>query len=121
MVRLRNEVSHRWQRRMVLRAWQQGEVDRDSVCDADFLLVEASKYHGYPADRPCPVCGQETLREVNWIHGDRLGRRTNTARKEDEIVRLVNEVGEVTVHLVEVCTVCRWNHLLETGTAEPGG
>ena len=120
MVRLRKEVSHRWERRMLLRAWRQGEVDRDSICDADFLLVEASKYHGYPAERACPVCEGETLREVNWIYGDRLGKRSNTARREEEIVRIVDEVGPVTVHLVEVCTRCRWNHLLETGTVEPG-
>lgn len=119
MALIRNEVSHRWEKRMLLRAWNEGKIERDAICDADFLLVEASKYHGYPAERPCPICEGDTLREVNWIYGENLGARANTARKETEIVRIVGEVGPVTVHLVEVCTRCRWNHLLASGAAEP--
>lgn len=128
MIAYRNLVSHRWARAMVLRQLDAGHLKRESVCDADFLLVTAAAYHGARQERPCPVCGGDELYEVRWIYGDTLGPRSGTARKEDEIARIVAELktqhvpkgkdGEVMVHLVEVCRGCRWNHLLTAAVAE---
>lgn len=128
MIAYRNEVSHRWTRAMTLRQLRAGHTRAADVCDADFLLVTAAKYHGYRVERPCPVCDREELWEVRWIYGDTLGNRSGTARKESEIAGIVAELdgvrvpkgkdGTVAVHLVEVCTACRWNHLLTTATAE---
>lgn len=128
MLNYRNEVSHRWTRAMTLRQVRAGYTPAADVCDADFLLVTAAKYHGYSVDRPCPICDRDALREVRWIYGDTLGSRSGTARKEAEIATIVAELegarvpkgkdGTVAVHLVEVCTKCRWNHLLTTGVAQ---
>lgn len=113
----RNEVSHEWERRDLLRRWRAGAVTRAEICDADFLLVTAATYHGRPADRPCPVCGSADLRVVQWIHGEQLGRMSGTARSDEEIDRIVATGKEATVHTVEVCPRCRWNHLLTAVTA----
>lgn len=113
----RNEVSHEWERRDLLRRWRAGAVTRAEICDADFLLVTAASHHGRPADRPCPVCGAEDLRVVRWIHGEQLGRMSGTARSDEEIDRIVATGKEATVHTVEVCPRCRWNHLLTAETA----
>lgn len=113
----RNEVSHRFARAELLRRWRAGEVSRDEVCDADFLLVTAAKYHGVPAGHVCPVCGSGDLRIVQWIHGEQLGRMAGTARSDEEIARIVASGREATVHTVEVCPRCRWNHLLTAVTA----
>lgn len=117
MIQYRYEVSHQWQRRTLLQRFRAGQVPREELCDADFLLVTAARFHGQRAGSPCPVCGAEELRVVRWVHGEDLGRRSGTARNEEEIAALVAERGEVTVHTVEVCPECRWNHLVSSATA----
>lgn len=117
MIHYRYEVSHQWQRRTLLQRFRSGQVPREELCDADFLLVTAARFHGRGAQRPCPVCGGDQLRVVRWVHGEELGRRSGTARNEEEIAALVRERGEVTVHTVEVCPECRWNHLVSSATA----
>lgn len=128
MITYRHEVSHRWTRARVLRQYEAGLVRAEDLCDADFLLVTAAKFHGVDVDRDCPVCRAPGLREVRWIYGDTLGPRSGTARSEEEIAAITKELagqrvphgkdGEVAVHLVEVCPTCRWNHLLSTAVAE---
>lgn len=59
------------------------------------------------------------MQEVKWVYGEKLGRRTGTARSQEEIERMVEEVGPITVHFVEVCPACKWNHLLKEVTAVP--
>ncbi|MBC3179714.1 DUF5318 family protein [Corynebacterium lujinxingii] len=112
------EVSHEWRRRHAIRELKAGRLLYDDVCDADFILRTAAEHHGIDAERDCPVCG-EALREVKWVYSEKLGRRTGTARSADEIDRMVQEVGPVTVHFVEVCHSCKWNHLLKEVTAVP--
>lgn len=113
-----NEVSHEWQRRTVLRQLQAGQLLYDDYCDADFLLRAAAEHHGEDSPRPCPVCGEQ-MRDVRWVYSERLGRRSGTARSEDEIARMVAEVGPITVHIVEACGHCKWNFLLKELTAAP--
>ncbi|MDY5785467.1 DUF5318 family protein [Corynebacterium sp.] len=112
------EISHELQRRATLQAYARDAVDKDFVCDADFLLRAAAQHHGVDSPRPCPIC-EKTMRVVAWVYGENLGRRSGTARSAEEIDALVAEVGSITVHQVEVCTHCRWNHLLKELTASP--
>ena len=93
MINYTHEVSHEWQRRVTLREYRAGRLGKDTVCDADFLLCAAAKHHGTDAPRPCPICGAEHLRVVKWVHSEHLGRRSGTARSDEEIARLVAEVG----------------------------
>lgn len=118
MIVYKHEVSHEWQRRTTLREFKEGQLLNDEVLDADFLLRTAAEIHGEPAGRPCPVCESDALRVVKWVHDEKLGRRTNTARSDEEIARLVGEVGPITVHFVEVCPRCRWNFLLKEVLAD---
>lgn len=93
---------------------------REDICDADFILVTASTFHGSPAGHPCPICGSEKLRSVEWIYGEDLGRMSGTARNLEEIDQIVQSFPEITVHTVEVCPECRWNFLLKARTAVAG-
>lgn len=118
MFHMIHTVSHEWERRAVLREFRAGKKLRDEVCDADFLLRAAGKHHGVEAARPCPICGG-IMRNILWVYGENLGRRSGSARSEAEIAELIDEVGPFTVHKVEVCGGCRWNHLLSTSEAVP--
>lgn len=118
MFQLVHTVSHEWERRTVLREFRAGKKSRDQVCDADFLLRAAAEHHGVDAARPCPICGSP-MRIILWVYGENLGRRSGSARSEEEIAELVDETGPFTVHKVEVCATCRWNHLLSASEAVP--
>lgn len=117
VVNYRNEISHQLTRRHVLQMFREGLITRDSVCDADFLLITAGRYHGHPSTYPCPVCGGMNLRTVLWVYGEDIGKASGSARNEEEIAKLVDGGRECTVHTVEVCPDCRWNHLLKAVTA----
>ncbi|BAU97331.1 hypothetical protein N24_3069 [Corynebacterium suranareeae] len=117
MVQYQNEISHQLARRQTLRQFRAGLVQKDTICDAEFILVTASKYHGQPADYPCPICGSEDLRVVLWVYGDEIGKAAGSARSEEEIEQLLKNGRQATVHTVEVCPACKWNHLLQAETA----
>lgn len=117
MVVYRNEVSHQWARRRLLEQWRSGAVPKDAVCDASFLLVTAARFHGRPAGHVCPVCASDELRVVLWVFADTLGKASGTARSEEEIAAFTESGHDVTVHTVEVCPECRWNHLVRATTA----
>ncbi|QPK79071.1 DUF5318 family protein [Corynebacterium lizhenjunii] len=122
-IRTKHHVSHEWERATALRRLHQGNLRREDVCDADFLLRAAARHHGVDSPRPCPVC-QAPARVTLWIFGDALGRRAGSARPPQEVAQIARELAatagaaaqEFTVHAVEVCPTCRWNHLLETAT-----
>lgn len=115
-LRTKHAVSHEWERATHLRDYRAGRLRREEICDADFLLQAAALHHGIDSNRDCPVCGAP-LRETLWIYGDVLGRRAGSARKPAEIAQIVQQLGaEFTVHRVEVCRACHWNHLLEAAT-----
>lgn len=113
-------VSHRFARARALRLWRAGLKRTEELCDADFLLVTAGKFHGTPAGVPCPVCESADMRVVLWIFGEQLGKMSGTARDIAEIERIAATHEPFSVHTVEVCPNCRWNHLLQTATAASG-
>lgn len=115
-VAYKHKVSHEWERAATLRELRAGRLAQDDVCDADFLLRAAATHHGVDSKRACPICGS-VLRNTRWVYGEVLGRRAGSARSEKEIAEFVAEGLEFTVHTVEVCRSCRWNHLLTSEVA----
>lgn len=115
-VAYKHKVSHEWERAATLREVRAGRLNEADVCDADFLLRAAATHHGVDAGRACPIC-EAMLRNTRWVYGEVLGRRAGSARSEKEIAEFVEEGLEFTVHTVEVCTTCRWNHLLTSEVA----
>lgn len=95
----------------------------DDVCDAPKELVRAALDVGVDVGRPCPVCTRP-LREVTWVFGASLGALSGTPRTAVQLAALAVRRPEFDVHEVEVCTGCRWNHLLRswrTGRTAPAG
>ncbi|AKK07292.1 hypothetical protein CMUST_15015 [Corynebacterium mustelae] len=119
MVEFHGQVSHRLARAKTLQLVRAGRKSHDQVCDADFLLLTAAKFHGVSAANPCPICAEETLRNVLWVYGEQLGNASGSARSVAEIQNFANSGREFIVHTVEVCTNCKWNHLVQAAIAAP--
>jgi hypothetical protein len=121
--RARAVVDYSLARRATLAALASGRMRRHDVCDAQAYLVRAARYHGQSADDVCPLCGAASLGRVFFTYGDCFrGDANGRARRTRELLALADEVGEFTAYLVEVCSDCRWNHLLASyvlGTGAP--
>ena len=101
-------------RRGVLADLREGVLALREVCDADVYLLRAANFHGLVTETVCPVCRKENLTEVSWVFGDDLGQASGSARSADEIGQLALAHDAFTVHVVEVCRSCSWNHLVES-------
>jgi hypothetical protein len=111
--RARAVVDYSLARRATLTGLSTGRVARREVCDAQAYLIRAARYHGQARDDACPLCGANSLGQVFFTYGDCFRGDTNgRARRARELLALADEVTEFTAYLVEVCSDCRWNHLL---------
>ncbi len=118
----RQVVDYALRRRALLAEVYAGKVAVSDVCDADPYLVRAAKFHGSATDVVCPICRKEQLTQVSWIYGERLGPMSGSARTPEELARLAAGREEFSVHVVEVCRTCNWNHLVQSyvlGTVPP--
>lgn len=114
-VRLQRQVvDFALQRRSVLAQVYSGRLGVTDVCDANPYLLRAAKYHGKTSAILCPICRKEQLILVSWVFGDHLGAVSGSARTTEELVLLASRFSEFTVHVVEVCQTCSWNHLVKS-------
>lgn len=110
----RQVVDYALRRRARLAEVNSGRVGVGEVCDANPYLLRAAAFHGAPSDITCPICRKETLTMVSWVFGDRLGQASGSARSAAEIELLAHKHAEFSVHVVEVCRTCHWNHLVRS-------
>ena len=110
----RQVVDYALRRRAALADLAAGRSAPADACDAGAYLLQAASFHGRPTATPCPVCRKEPLTLVSWVFGERLGAAAGSARSAAEIDRWAEALDEFTVHVVEVCRSCRWNHLVQS-------
>ncbi|MBS9374644.1 hypothetical protein GON09_003658 [Rhodococcus sp. B50] len=110
----RQVVDYALQRRSLLAEVYSGRRGVSEVCDASPYLLRAAKFHGRGSDVVCPICRKEQLTLVSWVFGDKLGPVSGSARTPEELVRLAASQEEFSVHVVEVCRTCSWNHLVQS-------
>lgn len=110
----RQVVDYALQRRSLLAEVYSGRRGVKEVCDAGPYLLRAAKFHGKGSDIVCPICRKEQLTHVSWVFGDKLGPVSGSARTHEELVRLASSEEEFSVHVVEVCRTCSWNHLVQS-------
>jgi Family of unknown function (DUF5318) len=114
-VRLQRQVvDYALRRRSLLAEVYSGRTGVTEVCDANPYLLRAAKYHGKPSSVMCPICRKEQLTLVSWVFGDHLGAVSGSARTAEELVMLAARYDEFSVHVVEVCRTCSWNHLVKS-------
>lgn len=117
----RGRIDYSLQRRATLRALFGGNAFNGlDVCDADTYLLRAARFHGVESDRRCPVCRRVPLIDVTYAFGEQLGHASGSAIDLRTLPELATRVGDVRIYTVEVCTQCRWNHLLVSYTVGDG-
>ena len=115
IVRLQRQVvDYALRRRSLLAEVYSGRTGVSEVCDANPYLLRAAKFHGKPSSVMCPICRKEQLTLVSWVFGDHLGAVSGSARTAEELVLLASRFDEFSVHVVEVCRTCSWNHLVKS-------
>ena len=110
----REVVDYALQRRSTLEALRRPGrgLARQDACDADPLLIRAAKHHGELSDKRCPVCAAEELRLLHYVFGEQLGQYSGRIKRTPELEQMAHEFGEFKVVVVEVCSSCRWNHMI---------
>jgi len=112
----RESVDYALQRRRAL-ALLRGRVRSLStldLCDADPLLIRSALHHGELSEVRCPVADCGRLVRLNYVFGDQLGQYSGRIKSRPELEDMENEFGEFKVCVVEVCTDCGWNHMIES-------
>ncbi|ORM36016.1 hypothetical protein BFL43_08305 [Williamsia sp. 1135] len=110
----RQVVDYALQRKSRLAEVYSGRTGVAEVCDASPYLLRAAKFHGRPCATRCPICRKEQVTIVSWVFGEKLGQVSGSARTTEEILRLAVSQEEFSVHVVEVCRTCSWNHLVQS-------
>src|ERR1700744_2715853 len=114
-VRLQRQVvDYALRRRSLLAEVYSGRTGVTEVSDANPYLLRAAKFHGKQSQVMCPICRKEQLTLVSWVFGDHLGAVSGSARTAEELVLLASRFEEFSVHVVEVCRTCSWNHLVKS-------
>lgn len=106
-------MDYRFARRKLLQQYRAGAVARVDICDAQAELMRIAINCSQRSTVSCPVCAEPTLRILRFVFGPRLppgGRPVNTRA---ELRKLAAAHAGRRCYSVEVCTSCRWNHLLQ--------
>lgn len=113
------EIDYRLERQRILAAFRSGAQTALQVCDAQDELVRNAAHCGTPTTEPCPVCEQPTLVHVTYVFGARLPSSGRCMTSFAELRRLAQRKSPYTAYVVEVCTECRWNHLVRSSLLNP--
>lgn len=95
-------------------AYKSGEATRSEVCDAQSELMRNAVNCGVPSGARCPICDENSLVEVLYVFGPRLPAGGRCIVTNKDLDRIRKWQGGFTAYDVEVCTDCKWNHLLGT-------
>jgi hypothetical protein len=111
------QIEYRLARDSIVREYRRGRLSRVDICDAQPELMRVAVNLGRPTEIDCPICEESQLVQVLFAFGPRLpssGRALGSATEMRGLARGGSDVG---FYLVEVCTECRWNHLVRMFTA----
>mgnify|MGYP003523761151 CR=1 FL=1 len=106
-------IDYRFARRQLLQRYRSGELSLQDVCDAQTELMRIAVNCSSGSTVPCPVCNESTLRIVRFVFGSRLPAGGRPVASRSELAKLATDRGDRRCYTVEVCTSCRWNHLLQ--------
>lgn len=56
----------------------------------------------------------ENVTLVHYVYGDQWKIGSGQAKTARQIAAMAGRLSEFSVYVVEVCTTCDWNHLIES-------
>ena len=112
-------IDYRFARRQLLHRYRSGELSREDVCDAQRELLRIAHNCSSGSTVACPVCSASELRIVRFVFGPRLPPGGRPVATRAELRKLTTPRGDRRCYTVEVCTACRWNHLLQVSPLTP--
>lgn len=108
------EVDYRFARAAQLGEFKAGRLKRSDICDAQPELLRNARACSEPTRRPCPICTDSHLVEVTYVFGPRLPKAGRCVTSAAELRAMAGRSGQHAAYVVEVCTDCRWNHLVRS-------
>jgi hypothetical protein len=108
----RGVVDHRLARRALINEYRRGRLRQDQVCDAHPELIRAAREVGSVTATTCPICEDNHLALVTYVFGPRLPAFGRCVSTKKELSALNRRPEHLSAYVVEVCTGCRWHHLL---------
>lgn len=110
----RARVDYRMQRRAVVQALHAGTRDPDEVRDAHPELLRAAAHLGLATRESCPLCTENLVHVHYAFDRDRARNPGGRAMAVDALPAAADRFGELQIYVIEVCTSCRWHHLVES-------
>jgi hypothetical protein len=110
-------VDYRLQRNGVVKEFKKGRLTRLDVCDAHPELLRNARHASNPSPEICPICeteGEEGLRLVTYVFGDKLPASGRCILASKELAKLDRGRAELAAYVVEVCRTCNWHHLIRS-------
>ena len=105
-------IEYKLARRHLVNEFRRGRLGRRDVCDAHPELIRAADAVGAKLVEPCPICDEASLVSVSYVFGGRLPSFGRCITKVKELDQFAKQRGDYSCYVVEVCTSCRWNHLI---------
>ena len=107
-------IDYRLRARSVVKAVKQGSIYKSDVCDAHPTLLKIAKAAGEPCSQSCSICEADTLVTVCYLFGAKLGPSGRCIADFSELQYILQtKKGIFTCYVVEVCTSCSWNFLIQ--------
>ena len=111
--KISGELNYGLLRSNIIREFQKGRIARNEVCDAHPELMRVAKNLGEPTSVLCPICEQVNVVLVTYLFGGHLPPGGALITNKAELRKHAKKAKEMMCYVVEVCPVCRWNHLAQ--------
>lgn len=113
-------VSYRLARDRQIKAFEEGTLSREEVCDAQPELRRVAHHHGVALDDECPICECQEVVLVTFAFGSGLPNGGRVISKLRDVRRLRARGKPSDCYRIEVCQSCWWNHLRESFSVDGG-
>lgn len=107
-------VDYRMARNSVVNEYKRGRLAAHEVCDAHPELRRVAANLSRPSSEVCPICEDCLLVLVTYAFGPHLPRSGYAVEDRADLAKVKRITTEATCYVVEVCSACGWNHLVQT-------
>lgn len=107
-------VDYRMARLALVNEFKRGRLARHEVCDAHPELCRAARNIARKTSEACPICEDALLVLVTYAFGPHLPKSGYAVEDREDMNKVRRLTTECTCYVVEVCSECGWNHLVQT-------